>query len=80
MYKSLEKQIMEKEKSDTHQNNIGLYIGIGTSTGISLGVTFGSVFGNIGIGIALGISFGVGIGIILWSVKQKINNNRLTNK
>jgi len=37
-----EKDLIEKHKNTF--NNLGLFIGIGTSTGISFGVAFGSVY------------------------------------
>jgi len=42
---------MIEEKNDDNQNNIGLFIRIGTAIGTSLGVSFGAVFGNVGLGI-----------------------------
>ena len=62
----------DRRKNDYNQNNIGLFIGIGTAIGTSLGVSLGTAFDNIGLGISLGISFGAGIGIVLWTVIKKV--------
>ena len=58
---------MEKERNDTTQNNIRLFIGLGTSFGVVLGTTFD----NIGLGISLGISSGVALGLVFFYVMKE---------
>ena len=64
-----------EEKNDDNQNNIGLFIGLGTSVGTSLWVVLGAMFNNIGLGISLGISSGVVLGLVFFYVMQKRNSN-----
>jgi len=62
---------MIEEKNDYNQNNIGLFIGVGTAIGTSLGVSLGAAFDNIGLGISLEISFGAGLSMVFWSLMKK---------
>jgi hypothetical protein len=55
------------KNKDCKENNLGLFIGVGSA----LGVSMGTAFDNIGLGISLGISFGAGLGIVFWSVIKK---------